>query len=240
MIFDGITSDSEQQACSREANPPGGRGDYCCERYQLRYSPIASLRLYRCLVDSAAQCLPTANTAAPYMSLFPLELVSSFAMFLQSLNISWSQQLQISISFMGKPTLECGRQGNYSLVDLFDQHQSGCAALDPNLSSRSAGQNSSVYRSPECTFATPDVCFSHTHPSIWWVFSHFQTVLRICVDRFNPFCAHFGYQCETVMKAFQAHGMSNFDVAPVKTDPGSQFESTLFYQLTSLSDTIRI
>ncbi|BHF78195.1 hypothetical protein SprV_0602130700 [Sparganum proliferum] len=65
-----------------------------------------------------------------------------------------------------------------------------------------------------------------------------------CIDRFTqwPIAAPIpDISAETVAKALLTHWVSNFEVpATVTTDRGSEFESTLFRELTSLLGTNRI
>nr|VZI34709.1 unnamed protein product [Spirometra erinaceieuropaei] len=96
------------------------------------------------------------------------------------------------------------------------------------------------------TFATPDARFSHVHIDLVGPLppSNGSTYMLTCIDRFTlwPVAAPIpDISAETVAKAFLTHWVSNFEVpATVTTDRGSQFESTLLRELSSLLRTNRI
>nr|VZI10452.1 unnamed protein product [Spirometra erinaceieuropaei] len=95
-------------------------------------------------------------------------------------------------------------------------------------------------------FTTPDARFSHVHIDLVGPLppSNGSTYLLTCIDRSTrwPVVVPIPDTCaETVAKAFLSHWVSNFGVpSTVTTDRGSQFESTLFRELTSLLCTERI
>nr|VZI38581.1 unnamed protein product [Spirometra erinaceieuropaei] len=96
------------------------------------------------------------------------------------------------------------------------------------------------------TFATPDARFSHVHIDLVGPLppSNGSAYMLTCINRFTrwPVAAPIpDISAETVARAFLTHWVSNFRVpATVTTDRGSQFESTLFRELTSLLGTKRI
>ncbi|BHF73781.1 hypothetical protein SprV_0401686400 [Sparganum proliferum] len=99
---------------------------------------------------------------------------------------------------------------------------------------------------PPGTFATTDARFSHVYIDLVDPLppSNGSAYMLTCIDRFTRWpvaVAIRDISAETLTKAFLAHWMSNFGVpATVTTDRGSQFESTLFRELTSLFGTNRI
>nr|VZI31122.1 unnamed protein product [Spirometra erinaceieuropaei] len=96
------------------------------------------------------------------------------------------------------------------------------------------------------TFTTPDARFSHVNIDLVGPLppSNGSTYLLTCTDRFTRWLVAVPIPdtcAETVEKAFLLHWVSNFGVpATVTTDHGSQFESTLFRELTSLLGTERL
>ncbi|BHF82707.1 hypothetical protein SprV_0802584600 [Sparganum proliferum] len=98
----------------------------------------------------------------------------------------------------------------------------------------------------EGTFATPDARFSHVHIDLVGPLpsSNGSAYMLTCIYCFTrwPVAAPIpDISAEIVAKAFLTHWVSNFGVpATVTTDHGSQFESTLFRELTSLIGTNRI
>nr|VZI35210.1 unnamed protein product [Spirometra erinaceieuropaei] len=154
------------------------------------------------------------------MSPFPLALAPSRVTFLPDTNVLLLQQLyddECSKLFTIYPTLESGRAKTH-------RHTI----------------------TPPGTFATPDARFSHVHIDLVGPLppSNGSTYMLTCIHRFTrwPVAAPIpAISAETVAKAFLTHWVSNFGVsATVTTDRGSQFESTLFRELTSLLGTNRI
>nr|VZI46866.1 unnamed protein product [Spirometra erinaceieuropaei] len=96
------------------------------------------------------------------------------------------------------------------------------------------------------TFATPDARFSHLRIDLVGPLppSNGPAYMRTCIDRFTrrPVAAPIpDNSVEVVAKAFVTLWASNFGVlATVTTDRGSQFQSMLFRELTSLLGTNRI
>nr|VZI43236.1 unnamed protein product [Spirometra erinaceieuropaei] len=95
------------------------------------------------------------------------------------------------------------------------------------------------------TFATSDARFSHVHIDLVGPLptSNGSAYMMTSIDWFTrwPVAAPIpDISVEIVAKAFLTHWVSNFGVpATVTTDRGSQYESTLFRELTSLLGTNR-